>query len=144
MTILIIISIVISLIIFILLCAPKTKEKTNIWYAAFLASAGMGFPVAILRDYIIPATHNKIIIHISYFVAAVSYRFSPYFLLTAGMSYSNFINDTWKNRLKYLTLIPCFATFVLDFIFPSKGFLSLYLFIVQSFGLFQYGQFHMG
>jgi DNA-binding CsgD family transcriptional regulator len=121
------ITIIIYAIIIALICAPKTKERTNLWYATALVFGSLGYPVAILRDYVIPSTNNATIELIAHFLAAVSYRFSTYFLLMAGMSYSHFFNDSWKSRLKYIALIPCFSTFILDFIFPSKGFLSLYL-----------------
>jgi DNA-binding CsgD family transcriptional regulator len=128
LSILVILSTSISLIIILWLCIPKTKRKTNIWYAVFLASASLGYPVAVFRDAIIPVTQQKTMILIAYFLVAMSYRFSPYFLLMAGLSYSNFIKNPWKNIIIYFTLIPCLATLILDYIFLAGGFLSVQIF----------------
>ncbi len=54
-----IITIMIFSLATILLCVPETKDKTNVWFAIFLFSAGMGYPVAILQYYILPETNNN-------------------------------------------------------------------------------------
>ncbi len=112
----------------ILLCVPKTKEKTNVWFAGFLFSTGMRYPVAILQYYILPNTSNNIIIKIvAQFISAFGFCFSPYFLLQTGISYSNMISLQWKKRLTYLLPIPGVITFILDFIFIKEELLTRYI-----------------
>jgi DNA-binding CsgD family transcriptional regulator len=108
---------------------PKTKEKTNVWYAIFLFTSGMGYPVSILRYYILPVTNDNAIIKIiAQFISAFGFRFSPYFLLQAGLSYSNLLSMQWKRRLTYLLLIPGIITFILDFVFVGEGFLTQHIY----------------
>jgi Response regulator containing a CheY-like receiver domain and an HTH DNA-binding domain len=112
----------------ILLCVPKTKEKTNVWFAGFLFSAGTGYPVAILQYYILPETNNNTFIKIiAQFISAFGFRFSPYFLLQTGISYTNLFSMRWKRRLTYLLPTPGIITFILDFIFINEGFLTRYI-----------------
>lgn len=112
----------------ILLCVPQTKEKTNVWFAIFLFSAGMGYLVAILQYYILPVINNNVSIKITaQFISAFGFRFSPYFLLQTGISYSNVFSMHWKKRLTYLLPIPGIITFALDFIFIKEGFLTKHI-----------------
>ena len=128
MTGLIIITIVIFSLAAILLCVPQTKEKTNVWFAIFLFSAGMGYLVAILQYYILPVINNNVSIKITaQFISAFGFRFSPYFLLQTGISYSNVFSMHWKKRLTYLLPIPGIITFALDFIFIKEGFLTKHI-----------------
>lgn len=128
MTGLVIITIVIFSLAAILLWVPKTKEKTNVWFAIFLLSIGMVYPVAIVQYYILPKTNNNTFIKITVqFISAFSFRFSPYFLLQAGISYSNMFAVQWKRRLTYLLPIPGIITFILDFVFIKEGFLTKHI-----------------
>lgn len=129
MTGLVVISIVIFSLATILLCVPKTKEKTNVWYAVFLFTSGMGYPVSILRYYILPVTNDNQFIKITaQFISAFGFRFSPYFLLQAGLSYSNLFSMACKRRLTYLLPIPGIITFILDFVFINEGFLTKHIY----------------
>jgi DNA-binding CsgD family transcriptional regulator len=127
--ILVLVSTAILLLCVILFCAPKSKSKTNLWYAAFLFTAGLGYPVSMLRYYIIPAiNNNKTLTLFSQLLSAVSFRFAPYFLLLAGISYSDFMNEHLKGKVKSLLLIPVVLTFIVDFIFPDIGFIRQHIY----------------
>ncbi len=129
MTGLIVLTIVIFTLATILLCVPKTKDKTNIWFAVFLYASGMGYPVSILRYYILPFIDHNVLVKItSQFISAFGFRFSPYFLLQAGISYSSLFSLKWKKRLTYLLLIPGIITFILDFIFINEGFFTKHIY----------------
>ncbi len=128
MTWLVIITIVIFSLATILIRVPQTKEKTNVWFAIFLFSVGMGYQVVVLEYYILPKTNDNVFIKITaQFISAFGFRFSPYFLLQFGISYSNLVLVQWKKRLTYLLPLPGIITFILDFIFINEGFLTKHI-----------------
>jgi DNA-binding CsgD family transcriptional regulator len=134
MFVLLVITCVIFLIGILLLNAPKSKSKTNIWFALFLFSAGLGYPVSMLRYYIIPAlNNNKFITIFSQFLSAISFRFSTCFFLLSGISYSDFCNEKLKRKLRYLLFVPAISTFILDLIFPDIGFIKQHIYETKWF-----------
>ena len=77
---LVIITIAIFSLATILIRVPKTKDKTNFWFAIFLLTADMGYSVTILEYYILPETNDNVLIKIAaQFISAFGFRFSPYF-----------------------------------------------------------------
>lgn len=108
------------------------RTKANRWYGGYLFSVSLGLLVAIFKEFkefITPAALVQIALLelVIHFLCAASFRFSPYLILRASLSYSAQLNRKWEQRLGTLLLIPVLVTFLLDWIIPQSGALLLYL-----------------
>lgn len=111
----------------IILLFMQSKEKTNIWFGGLLFIQGLGICEAIVEILIIPhaAQNTSLLWIIRRFLAALCFRFFPYFLIMAGVSYSGLIHPEWKKRLKFILFLPVMIAFGLDLIFIKEGFIYL-------------------
>ena len=104
----------------------KSKEKTNLWFSGLFFIQGLGVLEAIVEVLIIPHAVKNVqtLWVIRRFLAAFCFRFFPYFLIMAGVSYSRFFNSKIKEWLKYLLFLPLVIAFALDLVFIKDGFLN--------------------
>jgi signal transduction histidine kinase len=103
----------------------RSKEKTNLWFSGLFFVQGLGVLEAIVEVLIIPRILENVQVFwvIRRFLATFCFRFFPYCLIMAGVSYADYFNFKMKRRLKFLFLIPIIITFILDFVFAKDGFL---------------------
>jgi two-component system, sporulation sensor kinase B len=111
----------------LILLFMRSQEKTNLWFSGLFFIQGIGIVEAIVEVLMIPNSFGNVQVlwMIRRFLATFCFRFFPYSLIMAGVSYSGFFNSKMKRRLKYLLFIPIIITFALDFIFIKDGFLNV-------------------
>jgi two-component system sporulation sensor kinase B len=103
----------------------RSKDKTNLWFSGLFFVQGLGVLEAIVEVLIIPRALENVQVFwvIRRFLATFCFRFFPYCLIMAGVSYADYFNFKMKRQLKFLFLIPLIITFILDFAFAKDGFL---------------------
>ncbi len=134
-------------LIAVLLLFANHQQKTNLWYSAFLFCLSLGYFVAILKNYLIPAAIDAdaaILRVIAQFLSALGYRLCPYLLLMVGVTYTIHFSSALKKRLSYWLLLPFVITFGLDLLYPQYGFLTCFiprspLFVVTTVYAIPYG-----
>ncbi len=117
-------------LIAVLLLFANDRQKTNLWYSAFLFCLSLGYFVAILKSYLIPAAIDAdaaMLRVIAQFLSAFGYRICPYLLLMVGVTSTVYLPSALKKRLSYWLLLPCVIAFGLDLLYPQYGFLTRFI-----------------
>lgn len=111
----------------IILYFMRARDKTNLWFSGVFFVQGLGVLEGMVEAMLIPEAGAELqrLWLIRRFLATVCLRFFPYFLLVAGVSYTETFNLWWKRRLKYLALIPVLIVFGLDLLFIERSFLRV-------------------
>jgi hypothetical protein len=119
----------------ILLLSPATETKFTKWYSVFIFALSLGYPVEMFNMYV--NNHPSESLHslqiVFNYISAISFRFCPYLILQAAISYLPNIDIKIKKKLHYLLTIPIIAAFIIDFIFPKYGPQTIYLHLSRMF-----------
>lgn len=111
----------------LLLLFVKSKRHINLWYSGYL----FFFSLGLLVSFIDPHPKTYIVQYIvadelaGRFLSCLSFRFSPWFFLSAYISMSNEIKH--KKILYYALLAPIVLSFGYDIVFPKDSFVYIYL-----------------
>ena len=124
-------------VISVLLWFVRTKRKTNLYYSGYLTAMSLGLLAFTLDPTPIQHAAETILLHelIARFCSAVSYRFSPYFLLLAALSILNWRHPKKFVLLAWFTAFPVLCGFLYDAIAPQQSFYYIYLDYRNSFWL---------
>ena len=76
----------------------RSQEKTNLWFSGLFFVQGLGVLEAIIEVILIPRASNNLqmLWLIRRFLATFCFRFFPFCLIMAGISYSEFFNSKTK------------------------------------------------
>lgn len=107
----------------------RSKNPAHYWYSGFIFSVALGLLAKSIDMNPTPHVVNqiKIVELTARFCSALSYRFSPYCLLMAGICISEIISTKYLKRIYFIFLLPVILMFFYDFIFLKQGFIYVYL-----------------
>lgn len=119
--------IIINIVSALLLCV-KSRRKTNAYFSGYLSAMSLGLLAITLDPNPVGHAVQEIIPHqlTARFLSAISYRFSPYFLLLAGLSISGFVPPRYRKHKLIVLAIPMMLEYVYGIIFPQESFLHVY------------------
>jgi signal transduction histidine kinase len=91
------------------------KRESTRWASAFVFTSGLGGLSVVLQE----NTQQVLAYYLSNFFSSISHFFAPYTLLMFSIHYSALFSTLWKNRLRYLLLIPILMMYIIYPIFPK-------------------------
>lgn len=118
-----------------ILLSFRKKAKVNIWYSSFIFAMSLGQLAATIDPIPFHGPRDIIIIRelIARFSSALSYWFSPYFILLIGIEINGIFKPFQKKIWRILLLIPIAIGFLINFIDSQNGFLYTYLDFSKKF-----------
>ena len=111
------------------------RGRINAWYSGFILSMSLGQLAAAIDPIPFYGIEDSIIIKelIARFLSALSFWFSPYFVLLIGFELFNKSSPFQERIWRLLLLIPIAVGFLINFIDPQNGFLYTYLDFSKNF-----------